>query len=280
MTAPEFGIFARVFPIGPAPNVANAIADAGYTLAQLNLKAIGFSTIPEPAEWRQLDPAIVRAAFASAGVSCWGVSCSYNMAHPDPAVRRSGTEKAVELIGYAAAFGARAVTLCTGSRHADRMWAYHPDNSSKAAWGDMRAELDILLAAAAPAGVVLGIEPEHGNVINDAEAAVRLYSELGHDGDLVGIVADSANLLAGHSRAAHYEVLERSFVALGDRIVCLHAKDVIPWQEALEGRGVVDYRHVAQLYSRLGLTAPVIVQDVTPEQAAPALRLLRDCFTS
>jgi sugar phosphate isomerase/epimerase len=278
VTAPEYGIFARVFPTGSAPAIAASIRGAGYTLAQLNLKAIGLPTIPRPADWPSIDAASIRADFIQAGVGCWGISCSYNMAHPDASVRRAGTTAAVELIGRAPGFGVTAVTLCTGSRDPDKMWAWHPDNSSPAAWRDMRVELDILLAAAGEAGVVLGIEPERGNVICDAGAAERLYAELGGDGDLVGIVADSANLLTALPAETHREVLERSFRSLASRIICLHAKDLVPWAETLDGRGVVDYGLVGRLYASLGLTAPLIVQDVKPDQAAPVLALMRSRF--
>jgi sugar phosphate isomerase/epimerase len=278
MTTPEYGIFARVFPTGTVAEVGAAIAAAGYSTAQLNLKAIGFSTIPKAGEWATIDARAIRAGFATTGVSCWGISCSYNMAHPDPAVRAAGTAAAVELIGHAAGFGVTAVTLCTGSRDSEKMWAWHPDNSSRAAWNDMRAELGRLMAAASAAGVVLGVEPERGNVISDADAALRLYAELGADGGLVGIVADSANLLTARPAETHAEVLERSFTELAERIVCLHAKDLVPWAQTLEGRGVVDYGLVGELYRRLGLSVPLIVQDTNPEQAAPVRELLRGCF--
>jgi sugar phosphate isomerase/epimerase len=241
------GVFARVFPVGPAESVARSIAEAGYTLAQLNLRAIGLPTLPAAGDWDRIDPEAVRADFAAAGVSVWGVSCSYNMAHPDASVRSAGTAAAVELIGHARRFGAGTVTLCTGSRNRDNMWAFHPDNATGAAWRDMRAELDRLIAAALEAGVTLGIEPEPGNVVRDAGAAVRLYAELGPVADAVGVIADSANLLVGIPVEAHRDVLERSFSALSGRIICLHAKDLVPWARTLEGGGVVDYRVVASL---------------------------------
>jgi sugar phosphate isomerase/epimerase len=278
MATPDYGIFARVFPTGAAAEVAASIHEAGYSLAQLNLRAIGLPTIPKPSDWPAIDPAAIRADLESAGVRTWGVSCSYNMAHPDAEVRRAGTTAAVELIARAPEFGATAVTLCTGSRNPEKMWAFHPNNATPAAWDDMRAEMDRLVVAARAAGVVLGVEPEIGNVVCDADAAARLYSELGADGRWVGIVADSANLLTGRAPESHAAVLEHAFTSLGDRIICLHAKDLVPWAETLAGRGVGDYRLVGELYRRLGLTVPLIVQDVLPEQAAPVLALMRSRF--
>jgi len=258
--------------------VAYAISAAGYRVAQLNLKALGLPTLPTAAEWQDIDPVGIRRAFEAAGVACWGLSASYNMAHPDARVRRAGTLSATDLLARAPAFGVTAVTLCTGSRDPERMWAAHPDNPSAQAWHDMRAELSLLLAAAHEAGVLLGIEPEPGNVVRDADAAVRLLGELGADAARVGIIADAANLLAEHPLEAHGHILEHAFDALADHIVCLHAKDLVAWEQSLGGRGVVDYRLVASLYARSGLRAPVIVQDVDAAQAPGALAYLRERF--
>lgn len=270
MTVPGWGIFARVFPTAAPATVAGAIAGAGYRLTQLNLSALGRPTIPSAADWDEIDPGDIRRRFADAGVRIWGLSCSYNMAHPDPRVRRAGTAAAVELIGRAAGFGATAVTLCTGSRNADRMWAHHPDNSSPAAWRDFRAELDLLLAAASTAGVILGVEPEPGNVVGDAAAGHRLLTELGADARLVGVIADAANLLSGVPAGSRVGTLEHAFTLLAESIVCLHAKDLVPWADTLDGRGVVDYGQIAALYRTLALDAPVIVQDVVASQASAA----------
>jgi sugar phosphate isomerase/epimerase len=275
---PPLGIFARVFPVGPAKRVAAAVAAAGYRVVQLNLRALGLPTLPSAEAWAQVDPRRIRAAFAAEGLEIWGLSGTYNMVHPDPAVRADGTAAAAELVRRAPAFGARAVTLCTGSRDAGSMWTAHPDNRTEAAWRDLRAELEPLVAAALEAGIVLGVEPEPGNVVADAAAAERLLGELGPDARAIGIVADAANLLAGRPADTHRAVLERAFVTLHASIACLHAKDLVPWEATLAGRGVVDYVHVAGLYRRLGLAAPVIVQDVVPAQAIAARAHLARAF--
>ena len=40
----ELGVFARVFPAGPAAELAAAIRAAGFTATQLNLSALGRTT--------------------------------------------------------------------------------------------------------------------------------------------------------------------------------------------------------------------------------------------
>lgn len=276
---PTWGVFARVFPPGPVDRVAHDIADAGYATAQLNLSALGLPTIPGPGGWDGIDPVAIRDGFAAAGVSLWGLSASYNMAHPDAAVRRSGTDAVVELIARAPHLGVTAVTLCTGSRNAERMWSPHPDNTTRSAWRDLRTELDFLLEAAESAGVRLGVEPEPGNVIRDADAAARLLVELGPDADRIAIIADSANLLQAHEDpATHAAVLTAAFETLGAAIGALHAKDLVPWSASLTGGGVVDYALVGRLWRDLPERPPVIVQDARPEEAARVRELLATRF--
>ncbi len=278
-TGPIWGVFARVFPAGPAERIARDIAAAGYTTAQLNLSAVGLPTIPAPDAWSGIDLAAIRAAFADAGVALWGLSGSYNMAHPDPMVRRAGTTAVAAMIARAPQLGVTAVTLCTGSRNAERMWAPHPDNAGPAAWRDLRAELDVLLSAAEAADVRLGVEPEPGNVVADADAGARLVAELGRDADRILFVADAANLLHAHpDRATHAAVLEHAFRTLGPRIGALHAKDLVPWADALDGSGVVDYALVGRSWRELPHRPPVIVQDARPQDAAAVRSLVADAF--
>ena len=57
------------------------------------------------------------------------------------------------------------------------MWRRHPDNDKPDAWSDLLATLDQLVPVAEEHGVVLGIEPEHANVIDSAQRARLLLDE-------------------------------------------------------------------------------------------------------
>lgn len=267
MTTPTFGIFARVFDPDTPAEVARRIRDAGYRLAQVNLRAFGLPTMPSPDQWASIDLPAVRRDLAAHQVDTWGLSATYNMAHPDASVRAEGTARAVLSIERAAELGAGVVTLCTGSRNTENMWRHHPDNADPAAWADFRAELDTLLAAAQRAGVRLGVEPEGGNVVRDARTAARLLAELGAAAGSVAIVLDPANLLKDDPRSAD-DVLDEAFELLAEHTGCLHAKDLVPWDATLAGDGVVDYARVGALRDRWTPDAPVIVQDAAPGNAA------------
>lgn len=268
MTTPDLagrlGLFARTFVRASAAEVADAVAGAGYALAHWNFAAIGRSTLAAEvtdAEFRE-----VAAAFRQAGVGIPSASATFNLIHPDEELRRAQLAEAVELIGRIGLVGAEVVTLCTGTRDAGNMWRAHPGNTAPEAWRDLRAGLDVLLEAAAGAGIVLGVEPEAGNVVVDAPAAARLLGELG-DGAPIGIVLDPANLLTPATLPQQERILTEAVELLGPRVVGAQAKDVVAGGYSAAGAGGMDYDLVFRLLARLG-PVPLVVQDVTEADAA------------
>ncbi|RWE76491.1 TIM barrel protein, partial [Mesorhizobium sp.] len=139
-------IFARTYPLGPVEQLLSAIRQDGYEGMQFNLSCLGLASLPDSV------PAGELTAFADTaserGLAIAGLSGTYNMAHPDVAVRQAARARFANVVAAAPLLGAPIVTLCTGSRNADDMWATHPDNASPAAWADMRVELDAALELA------------------------------------------------------------------------------------------------------------------------------------
>jgi sugar phosphate isomerase/epimerase len=157
-------------------------------------------------------------------------------------------------------------TLCSGTREPEDMWRGHPENAEPEFWSDMRDTLDVLLNAAAGAGIRLGIEPEPGNLVRDAVTAARLLDELGADAP-IGIVFHSANLLSPADIGDQAAILTHAIDLLGQRIIGAHAKDIAGSGPAAAGRGNLDYHLVFRLLARLP-PVPVIAQGV-PEADAP-----------
>jgi sugar phosphate isomerase/epimerase len=264
----DLGIFARTFPRTSATEVAGAVAAAGFGLVQLNLAAAGLPTMPGPAELDRLDFGAIRRAFDDRAIRIWGLSASYNMIHPDPAIRDAQTGAAAALIGRAPELGAAAVTLCTGTRDPDNMWRRHPGNDDPRAWKDLRVSLDRLLPAADAAGVRLGIEPEPGNVISTAARARRLLDELGRDAGLTGIIFDPANLVTVATAGHQADILTEAAGQLAGWILCLHAKDVVGSGYAAAGTGRLDYELIARLLAGLPAGVPLIAQDAAEDDVA------------
>jgi sugar phosphate isomerase/epimerase len=268
----QFGIFARTFRRPTAAQVAAEVARAGYPLAHWNFAAIGLPTL---VDWLADEAyADVRAAFDAVGVTIPSVSATYNMAGTDSVRQSAETRQAAKLIRRAHLLGAEVVTLCTGTRDPHDMWRAHPENTSAAAWHDLRTALDVLMVAASADGVVLGIEPEPGNVVRDAATAARLLEELGDDAP-VGIVFDPANLLTPATLSQQQRILTDAVDLLGPRIVGVQLKDLAPdGSSVAAGTGLMDYPLVFRLLERIA-PVPLIVQDATEAEAPAVLKRLR-----
>ena len=122
----RLGIFAKTFPRPDLAETLDAVAASGLRVMQFNLALAGGPSLPEA-----IAPglaAAVRAQAAERELEIAAVSGTYNMAHPDPAVREDGLRRLGVLLAAAPALGTRIVTLCTGTRDPDDMWRRHPDN--------------------------------------------------------------------------------------------------------------------------------------------------------
>jgi sugar phosphate isomerase/epimerase len=258
----RLGIFARTFRRDTPAQVAAAVSAAGYPLAHWNFAAVGRPTLTtDPDAFDE-----VRAAF---GDRIPSVSATFNAIHPDPGRRAAETAAATALIRLAPRLGADVVTICTGTRDADDMWRAHPGNAAPDAWSDLRRTLEVLLDAAREAGVVLGVEPEPGNVISDAPAAARLLGELGPDAP-AGIVLDPANLLTPATVDRQGEILGEAVETLGPHVVGMQAKDVVTSGYSAAGAGLMDWPAALRLLAPVP-PVPLIVQDAD-EGDAPRVR--------
>ncbi|WP_382309373.1 sugar phosphate isomerase/epimerase family protein [Herbiconiux sp. UC225_62] len=273
---PLLGAFARIFSRPTVNDLAVAFEDHALTQVQLNLSALGLPTIPRGDELRRLDVAAIQRTFGLHGSTVWGVSATFNTAHPDPDVRKHDTADAARFIAALGDSGAVAATLCSGSRDPANMWGRHPDTASEAAWSDFRRSLDALLPSAEAAGVLLAIEPEPANTVSGTDRALRLIDELGPDADTIGFILDPANLIDGVAADDRRSTLERAFDALGDRAICVHAKDTVPWAQTLAGAGVVDYDLVGRLHAALPQPVPVVIQDASETEIDAVAALVRE----
>ena len=87
----KIGIFAKTFSRPTIEELFQAIADDGINSVQFNLSCVGLETLPENVS-SELAQRIVNAAERPA-IELAALSGTFNMAHPDLAVRRDGLEK-------------------------------------------------------------------------------------------------------------------------------------------------------------------------------------------
>jgi sugar phosphate isomerase/epimerase len=268
----RLGIFAKTFAGENPRDVLAAAAGAGYEVVQYNMACSGLGALPREVPERAA--VAVRQASEATGVGLAAVSATYNMIHPDPAMREAGRAAFAAVAGAARLMGTSLVTVCTGSRDIQDQWRRHPDNDRPEAWDDLLAEMRLLLPIAERHDVTIGVEPEAANVVSSARRARDLLAALGHD--RLGIVLDPANLFETAAQFRGGAVLDEAVDLLSDRIVMVHAKDrdarglVVP-----AGMGVVNLPRVLGSLRRAGFDGPVVTHGLTAAEAPGVARALR-----
>jgi sugar phosphate isomerase/epimerase len=261
----QLGIFSRTYPPTGVDTIFARIAQDGFQAIQFNFSSAGLPSLP--ADWPEAAIDEVKTSAARRGLTICALSGTYNMAHPDEARRVTQRTGFANVVRAAQAMQVPLVTLCTGTRNATNMWSAHADNGSPAAWSAMRQELDFALELAERHGVVLGIEPEPGNVVTDARVARRLLDQVASP--RLRIVMDAANLLPPESQARQREVVAEAVALLGAELALVHTKDVGPLGEAVAaGRGIVDFHQFLKAILSTGYQGPLVSHNFPEQDAA------------
>ena len=270
----EIGIFTRTFT-GTLDEILDTIVGYGLTCGHLSLASAGVAGLPD-----KLDEDLcvaVRNAFERRGLGMVAVSGTFNAIHPDAINRERGIRGVRRLIQWCNVLGTKMVTLCTGTRDRNNMWQCHLDNVKREAWDDLLRTLDAILPLAESHGVMLGIEPDQGNVVDSAIKARMLLDEV--KSKHLRIVLDGANLFHPDALSDMTLVLQEAFDLLGPDIEIVHAKD-IPADDAAKdqaaGTGMLDWPTYFQLMKNSGFDGPLILHNLNPSQVATSVAFVRE----
>lgn len=268
----QLGIFAKTFPRPTLAQTLDAVADHGLRCVQFNMACVGLPSLPQAVAPEVV--AQIRVETAARGIAIAALSGTFNMAHPDPQVRRDGLAGLKVLASACAGMGTSIVTICTGSRDPADMWRRHDDNASPAAWRDLLDTLGAALAIAQDAGVVLAFEPEQANVVFSARRGRELLDTLASPH--LKVVLDPSNMIAGYGGEAVPAVIDEAFDLLGDSIVLAHAKDRDRnGAPCVPGSGTVDFPHYVSRLRSLRFDGALILHSLREDEVGPALRYLR-----
>lgn len=273
----QLGVFAKTFDGRDPAAVLTQVRDAGFRTAQYNMACSGFASMPETIP--QAAAAAVAAAANDTQVSIAAVSGTYNMIHPDRAVRTRGHARLATLAAACRTLGTSLVTLCTGTRDPDDMWRAHSGNADPAAWQDLLEAMEVAIGIADAHDITLGVEPERSNVVSSAERARALIAELGSP--RVRIVIDPANLFDSATPEEQRTIVSRAIEASGDHLVMAHAKDrAADGRFVAAGHGVIDWTHYLHCLASAGFEGPVVAHGLRADEA-PAVadflaRMMRD----
>lgn len=267
----RLGIFAKTFAGTDPHSVLAAAKDAGYPCVQYNMACSGLPSLPETVPDRTADD--IRDAAERTGVGIAAISATYNMIHPDPAVRDRGHASLERIAAVARDAGAPLLTLCTGTRDPDDQWRHHPGNAAPQAWRDLLDSMRTALEIAERYGVDLGIEPELANVVNSAGQARRLIDELGSE--RLKVVLDPANLFEAEPFDRQRAIVSEGIELLRDRIVMAHAKDRNAEGDFVTaGTGVLDYPFYVGKLRDAGFEGPLVTHGLSAEEAPTVARFL------
>jgi sugar phosphate isomerase/epimerase len=270
------GIFARTFSRPDLAATLDAVRATGLEAMQFNMALAGGPSLPDAIP--EALAARVKDETARRGLVMAAVSGTYNMAHPDPAVRAGGGRRLAALVAAAPALGTEIVTLCTGTRDTDDMWRRHPDNGTSEAWRDMLAGVADAVAAAEAHGVTVAFEPEHANVVDSAAAGRRLLDEI--RSEHLKVVIDAANLVSGDRLDGQADTLREAFDLLGGDVVLAHAKDVRrDGTIVAAGRGDLDYDLYVALLAGTGGGVPLILHGLAEAEVAGSVAFLEATLT-
>lgn len=267
----RLGIFAKTFAGTDPMSVLSAAREAGFAAVQYNMACSGLDAMPD-----HISPdtiTTIRQATVATGIEIAAVSGTYNMIHPDRAVRQAGQRRLKLLIENATAMGTPMVTLCTGTRDPDDQWCDHPANASPEAWADLLAEMAQAAMVAEAHTIRLGIEPELANVVSDAGKARLLIDTL--QSPALAVVLDPANLFERTTLAGQHRIFNQAVELLGDRIVMAHAKDRdSAGHFVAAGQGVIDFPYFLSLLNGAGFQGDLVTHGLSADAAPSVARFL------
>ncbi|MGO7536223.1 sugar phosphate isomerase/epimerase family protein [Rhizobium leguminosarum] len=268
----KLGIFAKTFEGTEPVTVLNSVAGAGFSCAQYNMACSGLAPMPEIITEAQARA--VGEAARSSGVEIVAVSGTFNMIHPDLAVREAGLRRLATLAERCAGMSTTLITLCTGTRDPIDQWRAHADNDTPEAWRDLLEAMGAAIEIAERYDVDLGVEPELANVVNSAEKAHRLITAL--KSPRIKIVLDPANLFEVATLDEQRNIVSSAIDLLADRIVMAHAKDRNPdGSFATAGKGVLDYAHYLGRLKAIGFEGSLVTHGLSAWEAAGAASFLK-----
>ena len=275
-----------IFELGAfSPEIVRADVDAVFAeAARLGFTQMQYDFVSShgeemPAELYPGEAETVADAARRHGVRIVAVNGTYNMADPDPQRRAVYERRFARIAETCQVLGCDIVTICTGSRHPDSMWRWHPDTVSEAAWEDLIKSTETILPIAEKYHLTLGVETEASNVCATIARTRRYLDEIGSPH--LKVIMDCANLFpAGTAKPENVvPVLREAFAVLGKDIVLAHGKDVLAGDTVrftAPGAGIVDYQVYFDLLRNAGYAGGLILHGIhEASEFEPAIARMR-----
>lgn len=262
-----------------ADEVFERIAAYGYNCTQFSFTSISEAEFVPTGEL-ELPPAIRDAALRAAdkasakyNVPIIAINGTFNMTHPDAEIRTEGIRRLGLLAEAANELGCGIITLCSGTRRRENLWAPHPDNHTDGAWTDMLDTMKRAAEIAERCGIRLAIETEASNVIDTPQRARAVMDEVGSD--KLKMIIDCANLfhIGKAKRENVRSTMAEAFEFFGRDMIVAHGKDIRE-SDGIEfcpaGEGIVDYDYFAELLEKYEYSGAMVMHGIYDESKMPA----------
>ena len=272
----------------PADELFALVKKLGFSSVQLAFSSVsecGFDVsdhIEIPGSVSGEAVAAIRVAADKHAIHICAVNGTFNMAHPDPSVRREGLDRFEGFIKAVRAIGCDMATLCSGSRSLKGLWTYDPATGDESAYADMRIAMQEAVAIAEKYDVTLAIETEASNVISTPEKARRIMDEIASPN--LKMILDCANLF--HKGDAHPEnvrpAIDKAVSFFGNDIVIAHGKDIRE-SDAIDfcgtGFGIVDFPYMLKKLKEVSFPGDMMLHGIYNISDMPGcLAFMRQCF--
>jgi sugar phosphate isomerase/epimerase len=259
----EIGFFSPEIEGDSVLSVFEQGSRLGFTQVQYSFQTSHGEEMPAQFFPDELDK--IREASRQCHITIAAVNGTFNMIDPDKKRRMEYTGRFEKIAEACKLLDSKIVTLCTGSRHPESGWIYHPDSAGDDAWEDLMETTRRLIPIAEKYDIYLGVETEASNVVFTPERTRRYLDETGSD--RLKVIMDCANLFpAGAASKENVQpVIRRAFDLLGKDIILAHGKDIHASDSvsfAAPGRGIVDYDFYFSLLRQYEYNKPLILHGI------------------
>lgn len=275
----------------PAEKLFEKLSNLGTTVTQFSFSSVeemgyvpdGNIEIPSFIEPGVLQ--LIKSQSEKYNVEITAVNGTFNMGHPERAIRNEGLYRFDSLLKSVNMLGCRMVSLCSGTRNTESLWAPHEDNGTEEAWDDMFMTVAAAVKLAEKHGIVLAVETEASNIVDTPENARRLMDAIGSPN--LKMIMDCANLF--HRGEAHKpnvrRIMRHAFELFGRDVVIAHGKDIKD-SDSIEfcgtGEGIVDYPYFMELLQDYEYTGDMFLHGIYNESILPDvlgnfIKISHDC---
>ena len=246
-----------------SPSVmAERISGAGFSCFQLALhKAIeGMKPV-----YGQLNPGLcydIRTAFEKKNLEVAVLGCYIDPANHDDEKRALEVRRFRENVAYARQLGSWIVA--TETSH------FRGEESERGKQFALLTDSVLRMTEQAERfGVFVGIEPVLVHTLNTPELTGKLLDIVASDN--MQIVLDPINLLSPQNIHRQRDIIDECFDVFGDRIVAVHAKDVViedgRFRPCVIGQGLFDHEYFYKKLAKYKPGISVLREEAKPETA-------------